>query len=80
MILDHYPEVLEEEAFREEVPRVLHLLAKQTWNLQEALRQLACAAGINHQEWFNIGSSWYGDGRRVHNLAKLTVALNKFGR
>lgn len=49
-------------------------------SIKEALRQLACAAGINHQEWFNIGSSWYGDGRRVRNLAKLTVALNKFGR
>ena len=54
------------------------MMGKET--IKEALRQLACAAGINHQEWFNIGSSWYGDGRRVRNLAKLTVALNKFGR
>ena len=37
-------------------------------------------SGIEHREWFNPGSTWYGNGRRVRNLAKLTVALNKFGR
>ena len=48
--------------------------------IMDALRQLACSVEIEHQGWFNIGSSWYGDGRRVRNLAKLTVALNKYGR
>ena len=48
--------------------------------IKDALRTLACSVGIEHQGWFNIGSSWYGDGRRVRNLSKLTVALNKYGR
>ena len=29
---------------------------------------------------FNMGSTWYGDSRKIRNLAKLTVALNKYGR
>ena len=49
-------------------------------NIKQALRSLACSVGIEHQGWFNPGSSWYGDGRRVRNLARLTVALNKYGR
>ena len=48
--------------------------------IKDALRRLASSVGIEHQGWFNIGSSWYGDGRRVRNLSKLTVALNKYGR
>jgi len=48
--------------------------------IMDSLRDLACSVGIEHQGWFNIGSSWYGDGRRVRNLSKLTVALNKYGR
>ena len=46
----------------------------------QALRELACSVGIEHRGWFNMGSTWYGDGRRVRNLAKLTLALNKYGR
>ena len=49
-------------------------------NIKQALRELACSVGIEHQDWFNMGSTWYGDGRSVRNLAKLTVALNKYGR
>ena len=49
-------------------------------NIKQAVRELACAAGIEHRLWYNPGSTWYGDARRVRNLAKLTVALNKFGR
>jgi len=49
-------------------------------NIKQALRELACSVGIEHREWFNMGSTWYGDGRRVRNLAKLTLALNKYGR
>ena len=49
-------------------------------NIKEALRSLACSVGIEHQGWFNMGSTWYGDSRRVRNLARLTVALNKYGR
>ena len=37
-------------------------------------------AGLTHHGWYNPGSTWYGAGRRVRHLAKLTVALNKFGR
>ena len=48
--------------------------------IKQALRDLACSVGIEHQGWFNPGSSWYGEGRRVRNLARLTVALNKFGK
>ena len=49
-------------------------------NIKQAVRELSCAAGIEHRLWYNPGSTWYGDARRVQNLAKLTVALNKFGR
>ena len=49
-------------------------------NIKQALRSLACSVGIEHRGWFNMGSTWYGDGRRVRNLARLTVALNKYGR
>merc|ERR1719342_998762 len=49
-------------------------------NIKQALRDLACSVGIEHREWFNMGSTWYGDGRRVRNLARLTVSLNKYGR
>ena len=49
-------------------------------NIKQALRDLACSVGIEHRGWFNMGSTWYGDGRRVRNLARLTVALNKYGR
>ena len=49
-------------------------------SIMDALKKLACSVGIEHHGWFNIGSSWYGNGRRVRNLSKLTVALNKYGR
>ena len=49
-------------------------------SIKTAVKNLACSAGIEHQEWYNPGSTWYGDGRRVRNMARLTVALNKFGR
>ena len=49
-------------------------------SIKDLLRQVACSVGIEHKGWFNIGSTWYGDGRRVRNLAKLTVALNRYGR
>ena len=49
-------------------------------NIKNALRDMACAAGLEHHDWFNPGSSWYGDARRIRNMAKLTVALYKFGR
>ena len=49
-------------------------------NIKTAIRSLACSVGIEHRGWFNPGSTWYGDGRRVRNLARLTVALNKYGR
>merc|ERR1719322_2158837 len=49
-------------------------------NIKQALRDLACSVGIEHRDWFNMGSTWYGDGRKVRNLARLTVALNKYGR
>ena len=48
--------------------------------IKTAIRSLACSAGIEHRGWFNPGSTWYGDARRVRNMAKITVALNKFGR
>jgi len=48
--------------------------------IKDALEDLACSAGIQHQGWYNPGSTWYGDARRVRNMAKITVALNKFGR
>ena len=49
-------------------------------SINGAIRDVACAAGINHQGFENPGSSWYGDARRVRNLAKLSFALNKFAR
>ena len=49
-------------------------------NIKQALRELACAAGLQHNDWFNPGSSWYGPARRVRSLARITVALYKFGR
>ena len=49
-------------------------------SIKDALRDIACSVGIEHRGWFNIGSSWYGEGRRVRNLSKLTVALQKYGR
>jgi len=49
-------------------------------SIKEMLRQVACSVGIKHKEWFNLGSTWYGDARRVRNLAKLTVSLNRYGR
>lgn len=36
-------------------------------------------AGLEHHGWYNPGSTWYGAARRVRHLARLTVALNKFG-
>ena len=48
--------------------------------IKTAIRSLACSAGIEHRGWFNPGSTWYGDARRLRNMAKITVALNKFGR
>ena len=49
-------------------------------SIKNAIKALACSAGIEHKEWYNPGSTWYGDSRRVRNMAKVTVALNKFGR
>ena len=49
-------------------------------SIKRALRELACAAGLQHNDWFNPGSSWYGPARRVRSLARITVALYKFGR
>ena len=49
-------------------------------NIKAALRELACSVGIEHRGWYNMGSTWYGDGRKVRHLARITVALNKYGR
>ena len=48
--------------------------------VERALRDTALAAGIDHKGWYNMGSSWYGDAKRVINMARLTVALYKFAR
>ena len=49
-------------------------------SIKNAIKAVACSAGIDHKGWYNPGSTWYGDARRVRNMAKITVALNKFGR
>jgi len=49
-------------------------------SIKNGIEQVACAAGIDHQGWYNPGSTWYGDARRVRNMAKITVSLNKFAR
>ena len=49
-------------------------------NIKAALRELACSVGIEHRGWYNMGSTWFGDGRKVRHLARITVALNKYGR
>ena len=49
-------------------------------SIKKGIEQVACAAGIDHQGWYNPGSTWYGDARRVRNMAKITVSLNKFAR
>ena len=49
-------------------------------SIKYALKKVACDAGLEHRGWYNPGSTWYGDAGRVRQLARLTVALNKFGR
>ena len=48
--------------------------------VERKLRDTALAAGLEHRGWYNMGSSWYGDSRRVRNMARLTVALYKFAK
>ena len=48
--------------------------------VERLLRDTATAAGIEHRGWYNMGSSWYGDSRRIRNMARLTVALYKFAK
>ena len=48
--------------------------------IKQAIKDVACSAGIEHRGWYNPGSTWYGPARRVRHMARLTVALNKFGR
>jgi hypothetical protein len=48
--------------------------------VERILRDTAIAAGIEHMGWYNMGSSWYGDGRRIRNMARLTLALYKFAK
>ena len=48
--------------------------------LERILRDTAVAAGIEHRGWYNMGSSWYGDSKRIRNMAKLTPALYKFSK
>jgi hypothetical protein len=48
--------------------------------VERILRDTALAAGLEHMGWYNMGSSWYGDGQRIINMAKLTVALYKFAK
>ena len=48
--------------------------------VERLLRDTAIAAGIEHHSWYNLGSSWYGDSTRVRNMARLTIALYKFGK
>ena len=49
-------------------------------SIKKELKQVGCAVGIEHRGWYNPGSTWYGNARRIRHLALLTVALNKFGR
>ena len=49
-------------------------------SIKHALKKVACEAGLEHKGLYNPGSTWYGDARRGRHMAKLTVALNKFGR
>ena len=48
--------------------------------VERILRDTALAAGMEHKGWYNMGTSWYGDGRRIMNMTKLTVALYKFAK
>ena len=48
--------------------------------VERILRDTALAAGMEHKGLYNMGSSWYGDGRKIMNMAKLTVALYKFAK
>ena len=49
-------------------------------SIKEAIKEVACSAGVEHRGWHNPGSSWYGPGWRLRNMARLTVGLNKLGR
>ena len=49
-------------------------------SIKQAIKEVACSAGIEHRGWHNPGSSWYGAGWRLRNMARLTVGLNKLGR
>jgi len=49
-------------------------------SIKYALKKVACEAGMEHKGLYNPGSTWYGDARRLRQMAKLVVALNKFGR
>ena len=48
--------------------------------VERLLRDTALLAGIEHRGWYNMGSSWFGDARRIRNMAQLTVSLYKFSR
>ena len=48
--------------------------------VENLLLDTATAAGIQHQGWYDLGSSWYGDTRRIRNMARLTISLYKFAK
>ena len=48
--------------------------------VEQALVNTATAAGIEHRGWFNLGSSWFGETKRIRRMAKLTLALYKFAK
>ena len=62
-------------------------------SIKQALRKVACEAGLEHRGWwatctctctctcrYNPGSTWFGAAGRVRHLARLTVALAALGK
>lgn len=49
-------------------------------SINNAIKEAAKAAGIEHKGWHDTDSAWFGPARRVIALAKLTTHLNRFTR
>ena len=49
-------------------------------SIKQVVKAVACDVGIEHHGWYNPGSTWFGDARRVRYMARLTTALSQFGR
>lgn len=47
-------------------------------NVKENIQKVCSRLSLNHFGYKNIGSTWYSDGKTIHEVGSLTLTINKY--